>query len=134
MKACDTNGLTTLGEAVRVLGVDGMSSEDDSEVEGKKTLVIHTLPWRSIAITLLLRALDRIWRDSREGTKGMLPRERIEDNMNPRYSTRKPPQGLWRSLFDPKWLKAEAWRIPSLKLIEQPKFKQSLVPKHFAKQ
>lgn len=67
-------------QIIEDLGAAGMSSDEEGPVleDGTKTWIIHELPWRSAALTKLLRTLDVIRRLKRYERRGSPFRTRVE--------------------------------------------------------
>ena len=79
-------------------------SEDEEETQGCLTLYrVYNVPWRSRAVTKLLRILDALWRRERSGTRGARPRLRYIADMDP-PEERGPPRELPRNAIDDDWL------------------------------
>ena len=100
---------TTAREVIRILGEDGMSSDESASEDGVFVFRGHALEWR--------RNLDRLMgtidaaRDKVFTTRGTRPYIRKRPNRNVALgpnggtlrSTRKPKRGLPKALYDPNW-------------------------------
>ena len=88
------------------LGPDGMSSEDTSIEDLETIYQPRILPWRRNIddwLTLIKRERKKVFQTI-YSSAGHAPRMWIRSTIN-QISTREPPPGLPKALYDPEWRK-----------------------------
>ncbi|KAJ7176582.1 hypothetical protein C8R46DRAFT_1029901 [Mycena filopes] len=108
-------------EMLHHLGVPGMSSEDEDEVEVEDTKVhifrVKLCIWREPAVVELLRFVDAQAAVFREHQRGPEAATRIRGRD---HGSGKVPRGLPRSLYNPEWLETQsAAYIKELKISKE---------------
>ncbi|KAJ7107169.1 hypothetical protein C8R43DRAFT_963218 [Mycena crocata] len=96
-------------EMLKHLGVQGMSSEDEDEVEVEDTKVrifrVKLCIWREPTVVELLRFVDAQAAVFKEHQRGPEPATRIRGR---EHGSGKAPCGLPQSLYNPEWLKTKS--------------------------
>ena len=95
---------------LELLGVNGMSSDEEDQYRGTKQYRVFRKVWRAEEITPWLRVFDAAHRRARlepmESGAGAVPRVRFVTNTVPPWPLRKVVKRLPKSAYHQDWLKS----------------------------